>query len=180
MTEDEMARDGGGRTVVVALDGSESARAALAWAARHARLTQQPLRAVHVTTWSVDDTLVAADTALADPGLTGPGVGALGRTAALGTPEADVPEDQPEGSPEAPESVTRAFDAVDPEDDWRLDVIGSADVGTTLLEESAGADLLVIGTGEHTGLDRLVSGSVSHHCLSRSTVPVVAVPTVQR
>ena len=36
--------------------------------------------------------------------------------------------------------------------------------------------LLVVGTKEHSGLRRAVSGSVSHYCLSHAEVPVVAVP----
>ena len=44
-----------------------------------------------------------------------------------------------------------------------------------LLEAASGADLLVIGTREHRGVRRLLYGSVSHRCLSRSVCPVVAV-----
>jgi hypothetical protein len=45
--------------------------------------------------------------------------------------------------------------------------------------ESVGAALLVVGTQEHAGIGRLVSGSVSHYCLSHAQCPVVAVPAVR-
>ena len=36
--------------------------------------------------------------------------------------------------------------------------------------------LLALGAREHTGIGRLLAGSVSHYCLSHSAVPVAAVP----
>ena len=38
------------------------------------------------------------------------------------------------------------------------------------------AQLLALGAREHTGIGRLLAGSVSHYCLSHSAVPVAAVP----
>jgi nucleotide-binding universal stress UspA family protein len=37
----------------------------------------------------------------------------------------------------------------------------------------------VVGTGEHTGVRRLLEGSVSHYCLSHAACPVVAVPAAR-
>ena len=34
----------------------------------------------------------------------------------------------------------------------------------------------MIGTQEHTGLGRLLVGSVSHYCLAHACCPLVAVP----
>jgi nucleotide-binding universal stress UspA family protein len=45
-----------------------------------------------------------------------------------------------------------------------------------LVARSRGAALLVVGTQAHSGLRRLITGSVSHFCLSHATCPVVAVP----
>jgi nucleotide-binding universal stress UspA family protein len=45
-----------------------------------------------------------------------------------------------------------------------------------LRRQSEEADLLVVGTGDHVGLGRLLVGSVSHYCLSHAKCPVVAVP----
>jgi hypothetical protein len=38
------------------------------------------------------------------------------------------------------------------------------------------AALSVVGTREHVGLGRLLSGSVSHYCLSHALCPIVAAP----
>jgi nucleotide-binding universal stress UspA family protein len=58
---------------------------------------------------------------------------------------------------------------------WTLDII-QGEPGPTLVERARGARLLVLGTGEHAGVRRLVTGSVSHYCLSHAHGPVVAVP----
>jgi nucleotide-binding universal stress UspA family protein len=39
-----------------------------------------------------------------------------------------------------------------------------------------GADLIVVGTHSRTGLDRLLSGSVSEHVVRHAEVPVLVVP----
>ena len=52
--------------------------------------------------------------------------------------------------------------------------------GPVLVAESRDAQLLVIGTQEHTGLRRAVLGSVSHYCLSHARAPVVAIPLADR
>ena len=74
---------------------------------------------------------------------------------------------------EAP--IRRLFDTVRPEPDWTLEILDGA-VGPTLVERASGAHLLVVGTREHVGFARVMSGSVSHYCLNHSTCPVVAVP----
>jgi nucleotide-binding universal stress UspA family protein len=50
------------------------------------------------------------------------------------------------------------------------------DAGAVLVAEAANADLLVIGTRTNPDWTGDVSGPVAHHCLSRMTCPVVAVP----
>jgi nucleotide-binding universal stress UspA family protein len=52
----------------------------------------------------------------------------------------------------------------------------SGDAGPAVVAESVGAALLVVGTKDHVGIGGLVSGSVSHYCLSHAQCPVVAVP----
>jgi nucleotide-binding universal stress UspA family protein len=72
-------------------------------------------------------------------------------------------------------AVTAVYDAIQPESDWQLKfLIGEA--GAVLVAESVGAAMLVVGTREHVGIGRLISGSVSHYCLSHAECPVVAVP----
>ena len=47
----------------------------------------------------------------------------------------------------------------------------SGDAGNILVQQSQDARLLVVGTREHAGLGRLLSGSVSHYCLSHAVCP---------
>ena len=58
---------------------------------------------------------------------------------------------------------------------WTLEV-QEGGAGPELVAVSRGDRLVVVGTREHTGLRRAVSGSVSHYVLSHADVPVVAVP----
>jgi nucleotide-binding universal stress UspA family protein len=138
--------------IIVGLDQSLSARAALDWAAQQARATGQTLRAVHVISASSTYSM------------------ALGGVAVPVEPsEMDAPHR------EAAEAV---FDSVQPELGWQLKFF-SGEAGPILVAESVGAALLVVGTKEHVGIGRLISGSVSHYCLSHANCPVVAVPAVR-
>jgi nucleotide-binding universal stress UspA family protein len=138
--------------IVVGIDDSAASAAALRWAAAHSRSTGLPLRLVH--TWKLS---ASATAALAS------GAGEYVEAAAA----------------DARARATR----------WVLDTLGGdaaqvhwvlevheASPGPLLVARSHGAHLLVIGTHEHTGIRRAVSGSVSHYVLSHAAVPVVAVP----
>jgi nucleotide-binding universal stress UspA family protein len=137
--------------IIVGLDHSVSARAALDWAAQQARAGGQTLRAVHV--------ISAASTYSM----------ALGGVA--------VPVDPSEMDAPHREAAEAVFDSVQPELGWQLKFF-SGEAGPILVAESVGAALLVVGTKEHVGIGRLISGSVSHYCLSHANCPVVAVPPV--
>jgi nucleotide-binding universal stress UspA family protein len=76
------------------------------------------------------------------------------------------------------EAAEAVFDSVQPELGWQLKFF-SGEAGPILVAESVGAALLVVGTREHVGIGRLISGSVSHYCLSHANCPVVAVPAVR-
>jgi nucleotide-binding universal stress UspA family protein len=136
--------------VVVGVDESPAAAAALTWAAGHAVETGRPLRVVHAWTTS---TRAASGIARVHHG------------------EA--------ASADARARITRVVLATlgesTPQLRWTLDVQPGAP-GPVLVERSRGALVLVVGTQEHTGLRRAVAGSVSHYCLSHAAVPVVAVP----
>ena len=138
--------------IVVGLDLSVPAQAALAWGAAQARRTGQTLRAIH---------------ALAPPGI----------YVVAGSSPLAIPFDRVEDSYR--EAVKAAFAAVQPEPGWELQFM-SNDPGPVLVAESRTASLLVIGTREHVGWGRLVSGSVSHFCLSHAHCPVLAVPVERR
>ena len=75
----------------------------------------------------------------------------------------------------AKKTMAAMFDAIAPEPTWTLEFRVGA-TAQQLLKASAGARMLVVGTREHVGLDRLINGSVSHYCLSHAQCPVVAVP----
>jgi nucleotide-binding universal stress UspA family protein len=137
--------------IVVGLDLSPSARAALKWAAEQVRATGQTLRAVHAV-----DVSPAFNMGL--------GMGAVAvpmEPSAMDTPYR--------------EAVASVFDSVQPELGWRLEFF-SGEAGPVLVAESVGAAMLVVGTKVHVGIGRLISGSVSHYCLSHAQCPVVAVP----
>ena len=138
--------------IVIGLDLSRSARAALDWAAEQARATGRTLRAVNVISASATYSM------------------ALG-----GVPVPIEPSDM-----DAPhrDAVAAIFDSVQPELGWQLKFF-SGEAGPTLVAEAIGAALLVVGTKEHVGIGRLMAGSVSHYCLSHARCPVVAVPAAR-
>jgi nucleotide-binding universal stress UspA family protein len=137
--------------IVVGVDLSASGRAALSWAADHARRTGQALRAVHAV-----DVSPAFNMPLGRSGVAPP----------MKVSEVDTSNR---------EAITAVFDSIQPEPGWQLKFI-SGHAGLGLVAESVGAALLVVGTREHVGIGRLVFGSVSHYCLSHAQCPVVAVP----
>ncbi|GAA1430519.1 hypothetical protein GCM10009616_15320 [Microlunatus lacustris] len=67
------------------------------------------------------------------------------------------------------------FLAAAPELSWSLRFLDGP-VGHTIVDAAAEAQLLVVGTRGHRGLERLLVGSVSHYCLAHATCPVVSVP----
>jgi nucleotide-binding universal stress UspA family protein len=77
------------------------------------------------------------------------------------------------------EAVSAVWDSVRPELGWTLEFVLD-DPGPALVTRSAEAALLVVGTHEHVGLARLVSGSVSRYCLSHAKCPTVIVPVDNR
>lgn len=135
--------------ILVGLDDSPAAAAALRWAAQQAQITARTLRVTHAWQQSAFEEATGSaefvKAALAD---------ARARATrwvldALGGEAAQVR--------------------------WSLEIVQGAP-GPVLVEKSRGARLLVLGTREHTGLRRAVLGSVSHYCLSHAVPPMVAVP----
>jgi nucleotide-binding universal stress UspA family protein len=138
--------------IVVGLDDTPTARAALRWAARQARLTGATVRAVHVIDWPIG-------------------------IEAFGSAESDDDGRLPEGKVSAPyrRGIRRVFDEEFPEPDWQLQ-FAEGDAGSMLVAEAADADLLVIGTRTNPDWSGDIAGPIAHHCLSRATCPVVTVP----
>ena len=133
--------------IVVGLDESKSARQALRWAASYAERTGSELRAVHALSWPLG---------VVDPN-------------EPGYLSAERIEDIYRAS------ITRVFDEINPRPDW-LFQFAKGDAGPVLVRQSRDASLLVVGTPGHTGLGRLIAGSVAHYCVSHAVCPVVVVP----
>ncbi len=141
-----------GNEIVVGLDLSPSSALALHWAAAQARRTGMRLRAVHALRLPL----------------------ALGVAGIVAYPTM-VSEDRVETTYR--DAVSAVWDFVQPEPDWRLQFSGD-EPGPLLVRESARSAMLVIGTREHVGFGRILTGSVSHYCLSHARCPIVAVPAV--
>jgi nucleotide-binding universal stress UspA family protein len=139
--------------IVVGIDTSSSGRSALKWAAEYARSTGQRLHAVHVFNYNP----------------AAPMAWAPGGPPAMSYRSANELRDGAE------REIRAEFESVAPEPGWRLESCAGP-VGQTLVHKAEQAQLLVIGTREHTGIDRVLTGSVSHYCLTRVQCPLVAVP----
>jgi nucleotide-binding universal stress UspA family protein len=139
--------------IVVGLDESDSARAALRWAAEEAVRSRSVLRAVHALSWPFGAENTQTENAV-----------------------------QPLSFDEVDElyrsNIMRIFNVVKPRPDWILQ-FAQGDAGPVLVRQSGHAAMLVVGTPYHVGLGRLIAGSVAHYCLSHATCPVVAVPAVK-
>ena len=135
--------------IVVGLNDSPSAAAALRWAAEQSRATGLPLRVVHA--WQLKAIEVAAASAEL-------------WVAARADARAHTTR-----------WVLDTLGGSAAEVHWSLDIV-EGPPGPALVSRSHGARLLVLGTREHSGLRRVVLGSVSHYCLSHADPPVVAVP----
>jgi len=142
--------------VVVGIDDSASSQAALDWAAKWARSTGARLRAVHVL----------------NPAVSSPPVWATSFPAMAYIPAIPSRED-------VEQAMSVAFRATAPEPDWSLE-FRDGPAAPELVKTAAEAQLLVVGTREHVGLGRLISGSVSHYCLTHARCPVAAIPPPKR
>ncbi|MEP6760322.1 MAG: universal stress protein [Sporichthyaceae bacterium] len=131
--------------IVVGLDDSPSAAAALRWAAEHARATGLPLRALIAWQLKSDDRAAGSKAASAD------------------------------ARARATRRVLDTLGSSAAEVRWSLDVV-EGPPGPALVNRSRGARLLVLGSRQHSGLRRIVLGSVSQYCLTHAEPPVVAVP----
>jgi nucleotide-binding universal stress UspA family protein len=152
---DQGIADTGPKTnkIIVGIDSSRSARAALRWAAEQVRATGQGLWAIHAVDVSRDFNLT-------------PGIGAAAVTIDVSAIEAADRN-----------AISAVFESIQPEAGWGLDFF-AGEAGPVLVAESSEAPLLVVGTRQHRGIGRLVSGSVSHFCLSHAQCSVAAVPAV--
>jgi nucleotide-binding universal stress UspA family protein len=138
--------------IVVGVDHSAGAKAALRYALEEARLRQATLRVVHAWQFGY----------IGAPGLEGllPAVGGelkdfrQGAAAALDETLREVVAD-------AAVTIERR--------------VGQGSPAAVLVEESRGADMLVVGSRGHGGFAQLLLGSVSQQCAQHAFCPVVIV-----
>jgi nucleotide-binding universal stress UspA family protein len=164
--------------IVVGVDASPGALRALAWAADEARLRLASLQVVHAYHAQ----------ALAAP-LYFPSMEALpGRAAAAG---ARPPEEEPAETLEQRaqfqaavrrqaedmlEQLVHGLGETVEGIDVRRSVVEDRNPAEALLELSADADLLVVGSRGRGGFSSLLLGSVSHQVVLHARCPVVVIP----
>ena len=131
--------------IVAGIDGSESSREALRWAVRQARLTGAEVHAVFA--WQVPS--------------------------AFGY----VPEVQLDWEAEAGAELERTVkSALDPADLGLVHAeLVRGHAAEVLLDASAGAELLVVGSRGHGGFTGLMLGSVSQFLVTHASCPVVVI-----
>jgi len=139
--------------IMVGVDDSPQARAALHWAADMARSTGSRLVGLHVLEWPPANELFAYSV--------------------VDEEVYTEPSKELEASYRAPSE--EVFAEVDPEPGWVLR-FAQGRAGHVLVHESRDARMLVLGAREHTGVMRLLNGSTGHYCLNHVVCPLVAVP----
>ncbi len=139
--------------IVVGVDDSEQAAAALRWALAEGVLRQATVEVVH--SWS-------------------PPLSALPFGATL-----VIPVDEGAIDAAARASVDELVDAALAEMDSRPPEVQRTILpggpALTLVEVSEGADMLVVGSHGRSGLSRLMLGSVAMACVNHATCPVVVI-----
>ncbi len=135
-----------GSRIVVGVDGSQSSQEALEWAVRQAHCTGAAVEAVLAWHYPVSYGWVVTQE---DPGL----------KELAGKVLADAVS---RVQPLAPDVTIRAR-------------IIEQNPAQALIDEAAGADLLVVGSRGHGGFVGALLGSVSQHCVHHSPCPVVVI-----
>ena len=136
--------------IVVGVDGSDEAGAALAFAVEEARLHRLPLRVV--CAWEPSASTYAGEVfAATDDGFV-------------------------TGERRAADVLREVLEQV-PHDDVRVEAVTvEGHAASALLEQAAGADLLVVGTRGRGATTRLLLGSVSSEVAHKARCPVTIVP----
>jgi nucleotide-binding universal stress UspA family protein len=137
-----------GPVIVVGVDGSDSSKDALRWAAGQARVTGATLRAI--TTWHIPMINYGA--------------------AMPGSIEADVTQDCKEALDQALAEVA----GPEPSIKVLADVV-EGHPAEVLVRAAEKAELLVVGSRGHGAFKGMFLGSVSTHCVSHAPCPVVVV-----
>jgi nucleotide-binding universal stress UspA family protein len=147
MTDQSEAR----QLVVAGVDGSAESIAALGWAARYAAATGATVLAVHA--WHYPGAVGGPPTGLA--------------------PDAVREETEQRVRDDLAKAVAKAYpDQSAGAVETRVSYGHPAEV---LIDESKDADLLVVGSHGHGAFTGMLLGSVSIHCVTNASCPVVVV-----
>lgn len=133
-------------TIVVGVDGSSAARHALSWAVSEARRRRSSLRLVHAWTFAIGGHAAPADTLLLLADASQALLDGVVCEARAGAPDLEIAGTLVQHAP-----------------------------ARALLVESAGAELLVVGSRGHGALSAFFVGSVADACVRHATVPVAVV-----
>jgi nucleotide-binding universal stress UspA family protein len=142
----QQGRDG--RRIVVGVDGSDSSKAALAWAVREAALTGGEVDAV--SAWQPPTTY------------------GYGWVVA-----AEIPDFDKIAAQILDEAIAGISD-IDPGVVIRP-VVVQDNAARALLDAAKGADMLVVGSRGHAGFTEALLGSVGQHCVHHAECPVVVI-----
>ena len=136
--------------IVVGVDGSEQAKAALAWAVRQAELTGATVEAVIAWHYPI----------------------AFG-----GVPFAPVGVTDTDFAGTAARVLNTAIsETADPTGPVKVSsTVREGNAAQILIDAADGADLLVVGSRGHGGFAEALLGSVSQHCVHHARCPVVIV-----
>jgi nucleotide-binding universal stress UspA family protein len=139
--------------IVVGVDQSEGAKEALRFAYEEAQLRETPLRAVHAWRFGY--------------------IGPPGIEASVPVVGAELSEHRAAARRPLDATVRETIPDVGEVIIERRVAEGAA--AAVLVEESRGADLLVVGSRGHGGFAQLLLGSVSQQCAHHAECPVVIV-----
>jgi nucleotide-binding universal stress UspA family protein len=139
--------------IVVGVDHSEGAKAALRFALEEAKLRQATLRVVHAWQYGY--------------------IGATGLEGAYPAVGGDIKELHDAAETALEETLRESIPETDTVEIERRVVEGRA--AAVLVDDSRDADLLVVGSRGHGGFAGLLLGSVSQQCAHHAACPVVIV-----
>lgn len=138
--------------VIVGVDGSPESVEALGWAAQYAAATGATITVVHA--WHYP---------------------AAGPVPAGQPPQAITDEVKATMQESLDKALTQVFGTTKPE---KVDTkLAYGHPAMVLVDESARADLLVVGSRGHGAFHGMLLGSVSIHCVTTASCPVVVVRT---
>jgi nucleotide-binding universal stress UspA family protein len=165
--------------IVVGVDASPGAKTALAWAAAEARLRQAVLQVVHAYH---SQELVAPFYFPSQHALPGTAVGAAGEPsqqeiAATLRNRAEVEEVFHSQADRLLEALVGEVGERVSGVEVQRTVVEDRHPAEALVELSAGAELLVVGSRGRGGFSEMLLGSVSHAAVLHAVCPVVVVPS---